>query len=105
MTGDVGGRGGVTGGAGRGTGRGSIGVSGGGVGGKRRGTRFARGELATHPGTPRFDGIPRPVVLRVLLLEAREDVLGTLSSPEHQRPVVPLVEPHSFSFPASAAFG
>jgi hypothetical protein len=82
--GNVGGCGGVTGCAGGGAGRGSIGVAGCGVGGKRGGARLAHRDLTTRPGTPRFDGIPRSVVFRVLLLEEWEYVLGAVGGPERQ---------------------
>ncbi len=67
--------------------------------GRRRRRRAPRShrDLATRPGTPRFDGVPRPVVFGVPLLEAREHALGAVGGPEHQRPVVPLVEPRSSS--------
>jgi hypothetical protein len=80
----VGGCGGVTGGAGGGAGRRLIGVAGGGVGGNCGGARLAHRNLTTHPGTPCFEGIPRSVVFRVLLLEVWEYVLGAFSGPEHQ---------------------
>ena len=40
--------------------------------------------LTTHPGTPRFGGIPGPVVIGVLLLEVSEYVLGAVSGPGYQ---------------------
>jgi hypothetical protein len=70
VTGSVGGRGSATGRTGGGAGRSLIGVAGGGVGGKCGGARLAHRYLTTHPGTPRFDSFPRPVVYRVMLLEA-----------------------------------
>jgi hypothetical protein len=48
------------------------------------GARLARRNFAAHPGTPRFDGVPRLVVFRVLLLEVGEHVLGAVGGPEHQ---------------------
>ena len=94
VTGNVGGCGGVTGVAGGSAGRSLIGVAGGGVGGECGGARLAHRNLTTHPGTSCFDSIPRSVVFRVLLLEVWEYVLGAASGPEHQRSVVPLLEPH-----------
>jgi hypothetical protein len=49
------------------------------VGGDCGGTRLAHRNLTAHPGTPRFDSIPRSVVFRVLLLEVRDYVLGAVS--------------------------
>jgi len=75
VRGNVGGCGGAGGGAG------------GGVGGKCGGARLAHRDLSTHPGTPCFEGIPRSIVFRVVLLavwEYGEYVLGALSGPEHQ---------------------
>jgi hypothetical protein len=84
VTGNVGGRGGVAGGTGGGTGRRLIGVAGGSVSGKCGDARLAQRYLTTHPGTPCFDSLPRSVVVRVLLLEVREYMLGAVSGPEHQ---------------------
>ena len=83
MTGNVGGRGSVTGRAG-GTGRTLIGVTGGGMGGKRGGARLAHRDLTAHPRTPRFEGFPRSIVHRVVLFEIWEYVLGAVGGPEHQ---------------------
>jgi hypothetical protein len=94
VTGNVGGCGGVTGGTGSGTGRSLIGVAGGGVSGKCGGARLAQRYLTTHPGTPCFDSFPRSVVFWVLFFEIWEDMLGAVSGPEHQWPVVLLVELH-----------
>jgi hypothetical protein len=80
VTGDVGGCGGVTGGTGGSTGSRVIGVAGGKCGGARLTHRY----LAAHPGTPCFEGFARSVILRVLLLEVREHVLGAVGGPEHQ---------------------
>ena len=99
VTGHVGGRGGVTGGAGRGTCRTAVGVAGGSVCRNRSGSRPAARYLTTHPGTPCFDSLPRSVVTRVLLLEEREHVLGAVGRPEHQRPLVLLIESHLSSSP------
>jgi hypothetical protein len=104
VTGNVDGRGSVSGGTGGGAGRTSIGVAGGGVGGKCGGARLARRNLTPHPRTPRFEGIPRSVVFRALIFEIWDYVLGAVGGPEHQRLVVPLVEPHFSSSIASAAF-
>jgi len=84
MTGDMGGCGGVTGGTGGRSGRSVIGVAGGGVGGECGGARLAHRYLATHPGTPGFDGFARPVVSRVLRLEVRQHMLGAVGGPERQ---------------------
>jgi hypothetical protein len=84
VTGDVGGCGGVTGGTGGSSGGSVIGIAGGGVGGKCGGARLAHRYLATHPGTPCFEGLARSVVFRVLVLEVRKHVLGAVSGPEHQ---------------------
>jgi hypothetical protein len=84
VTGNVGGCGGVTGGAGGGTGRSLIGVAGGGVSGNCGGARLAARYLSTHPGMPCFDGFPRSVVFRVLLLEVWKYMLGAVSRPERQ---------------------
>ena len=92
MTGDVGGRGGVTGGTGRGTCGRIFGGAGSGVGGKRRHARLAHAHLATRPGTRRFDGFARSVVTRVLRLEARKNALGAVGGPEGERSVVLLVD-------------
>ena len=48
------------------------------------GVSLAHRDLTTHPGTPCFEGLPRSVVFRVVLLEVWEHVLGALSGPEHQ---------------------
>jgi hypothetical protein len=58
--------------------------AGGGVGGNGGGARLAHRDLATRPGTPCFDSIPRSVVFRILLLEVWEYVLGAVGGPEHQ---------------------
>jgi hypothetical protein len=84
VTGDVGGCGGVTGGTGGRSGRSVIGVAGGGVRGKCGGARLADRYLASHPGAACFEGLTRSVVLRVLLLEVGEHVLGADGGPEHQ---------------------
>ncbi len=84
VTGNMGGCGGVTGGAGGGTGCTFIGIAGGGVGANRGGARLAQRYLTTHPGTACFDGFPRSVVFRVLLLEVWKYMLGAVSGPEHQ---------------------
>ena len=93
MIGDVRGRGGVTGGTSRGAGGMVISGPRRGVGAKCSGARLAHRDRAAHPGPPRFDSLARPVIFRVLLLEAGEDMAGAVSSPEHQCPVVLLVEP------------
>lgn len=85
--------GGVTCGTGCGAGSRLIGIAGGGVSGKCGGARLAHRYLTTHPGTPCFDCIPRTVVSRILLLKVWEHMLGAVCRPEHQRPVVPLIEP------------
>ena len=82
--GDVGGRGGVSRGAGGGLGLGPIAFAGGGVGGERGGARLAHLYPSTGPGAPRFDGPPRAVVSRALLLETREHVRGAVGGPERQ---------------------
>ena len=69
VAGNVSDCGGVTGRAGRSSGRSLIGVASGGVGGKRGGTRLAHRDLTTHPGTPCFDRFPRSVFFRIILLE------------------------------------
>jgi hypothetical protein len=107
VTDNVGGCGGVTGGTGSGTGRSLIGVAGGSVSCKCGGARLAQRYLATHPGAPCFDSFTRSVVFRVFLFKVREDMLGAVSGPEHQGPVVPFVEPHfsstfCFSCPPTA---
>jgi hypothetical protein len=84
VSGDVGGRGGVSRGAGGGLGLGPIGLAGGGVGGERGGARLAHLHPSTGLGAPRFDGPPRAVVSRALLLEALEHVRGAVGGPERQ---------------------
>jgi hypothetical protein len=84
VTGNVGGCGGVTRSTGGSASRAVIGVTGGGVGGKCGGAHVAKLNLTTHPGTSSLDSFPRSVVARVLLFEVGEDVLGAVSSPEHQ---------------------
>jgi hypothetical protein len=84
VTGDVRGRGGMTGGTGGGAGSSVIGIAAGGVGGECGGARLAHRHLTSHPGTPCFDSFPRPVVSRVLLLEVREYTLSAVSGPARQ---------------------
>ena len=96
VTGHMGGAGGVTRGSGGGAGRTFIGSAGRGVGGNCGGARLAARDLTTRPGAPCFDGVPGSAVIRVLLLEAREYMLGAVSGPERQGPLVRLVGPHSF---------
>lgn len=98
MAGDVGGGNGLAGGAGGRSGRGIIRIASGGVGGERSGPRLGHGDLAKRPGPPRLDRLPRPVVIRVLVFEASEYMLGAVDGPEHQCPVILLVE-------VRAAFG
>lgn len=92
VTGNVGSRGSVTGGASRGAGRGVIKVACGGVGGKCGGTDSAKRHLAARPGTPRLDGFARSVVLRILFLEEGEHVFGAVGGPKHQGPMIRFVE-------------
>lgn len=92
VTGDVGGRCGVTGGTGRGTCGRILGGAGRGVGSERRRARLAHGKLATRPSTRRFDGFARSVVSGVLRFEVREHALGGVRGPEGQGPVVLLVD-------------
>ena len=84
VTGHVGSGRGVTGGTGGGAGRTFIGGAGGGVGGNCGGARLPARDLTPRPGAPCFEGFARPVVFRVLLLEAREHVLRAVGGPEHQ---------------------
>jgi len=93
VTGDVGGCDSVTGGTGRCSGRSVLRVARGGVSGQCGGARRTTPYLSTRPGTCSLDRLARSVVFRVLLLEAREHVLGALSGPDRQRFVVLLVEP------------
>ena len=93
VTGDVGGRGGVTGGTGGSAGGSVIGSARRRMGSQCGGARLAHRDLATHPCTPRCDCFPRAVVVRVLLLKVGEDMFGAGGGPEHQCPVVLLVEP------------
>ncbi len=93
MAGDVSGSGGLSGRSGSRASRSVIGLAGGGVGGDRRGAHLAHGRLTTRPGATGLDGLPGPVVVRVIL-EVREHVLRTVSGPERQRPVVRPVESH-----------
>lgn len=83
VTAGVDGGGGVACGAGSKTSRSVLGVTGGGVGGKCGGPRLAHRYLATDPGTPCFDRSARSVVSRVLMLEVRKHLFGTIGSPEH----------------------
>jgi len=84
VTSHVGGSGGVTGGTGGGAGRTCIGVAGGGVGGKCGGARRAAFYLTPHPGTRRFNGFARPVVMRALLLKEWQHMFGALGGPERK---------------------
>ena len=88
---------GVGGNSGVGGGRGVVG----GVRYKHGGPCLAHRDLTAHPGMPCFDGFARSVVFRLLLLEGWEQVLGAVCGPEHQRPVVLLVERRSSSSPCS----
>jgi hypothetical protein len=88
----------VTGRAGCSASRAITGVAGGGVGGYRGGASLADPPPAARPGTPHLDGVPGPVVSRVPLLEEREYALGAVGGPEHQRPVIVLVELHPRGF-------
>lgn len=74
----------VTGCAGGRSGCGVIGIPGGGMGGQGGGARRAAPYLTTRPGTRCFDRLARSVVLRVLLLEEREHMLGAVGGPERQ---------------------
>ncbi len=74
----------VGGGLGGGLGLSSIGLACCGVGGERGGARLAHLYPSARPGTSRFDGPPRPVVSRVLVLEVREYALGAVGGPERQ---------------------
>lgn len=58
--------------------------------------------MATRPGAPRFDGVSRAAVVRVLLLEQGEDMLGAVSGPERQGMVVLLIERHFSSTPVGS---
>jgi len=60
---------GVSGGTSDSTGRAFIGSAGGGVGGNCGGPRSAGRYLTAHPSTRCFNGLARPVVLRVHLLK------------------------------------
>jgi hypothetical protein len=60
------------------------GVAGRCVGSRCGGAHFAHRNLTTHPGTPSFEGMARPVVFGVFLLEVWEYMLGALSGPEDQ---------------------
>ena len=92
---NVRGCGGMTCGAGGGTGRDGIGDTGGGMSGKRGGAGLASRYLPACPGTPRFDGVPGAVIRRVLLFEAWKYVLRAVSGPKCQRPVIIPVHRHS----------
>jgi hypothetical protein len=70
-----------------------IGGAGGGVGDNCGGARLATPYLATRPGAPGFNGFARPVVLRGVLLEVWEHVLGAVGGPKRKRPLILLVEP------------
>ena len=83
VAGNVGGCGGMTGGARGGPGSRVIGVPSGSVGGECGDTHLAHRNFAAHPGAPCPYGSPRPLVLRVLLLEMREHMLGAVGGPEH----------------------
>jgi len=84
VTGHVSGGSGVTGSTGCGAGRCMIGLAGGCVGGKCGGACCATRYLATRPSTPGFDGLARPVVLRMLFLEEWKHALGAVGGPECQ---------------------
>ena len=84
VTGHVGGSGGVTGGTGGSARRTFIGGAGGGVGDNCGRARCAARYLTPHPGTRRFNGFARPVVLRVLLLEEWKHMLGAVGGPERK---------------------
>ena len=84
VTGHVGGSGGLASGTGGSSGRTFIRVAGGGVGGDSGGSRHTHPYLATRPCSRCLDGYPRSVVIRVLLLEVREHVLGAVGGPERQ---------------------
>ena len=84
MAGHVGGAGCVTSGPGGGPRRTFLGVTGSGVGGYRGGAGGAARNLPTRPGPRCRYGLARAIVLRVLLLEARKHMLGTVGGPERQ---------------------
>jgi hypothetical protein len=90
MTGDVRGGGGMTGSTGGCSGRGIIGEAGGGLGGQGGGARRPAPYLPARPGACGFQGLARPLILRVLVLEAREHVLGAIGGPERQGSLVAL---------------
>jgi hypothetical protein len=83
----------VTCGTGGSSGRAFIGVAGGGMGGNCGGARYAARYLATHPSPRCCNAFARSVVLRVLLLEEWQHMLGTVGGPERLRPLLLFVEP------------
>ena len=91
VTRNVGGCGSMSGCTGSSPGRGSIGVTGGGVDRNCSGAGLAHLYLSTRPSPPCLDGFPWSVVFRVLLLEVRKHVLGTVGGLERQRIVVPFI--------------
>lgn len=53
------------------------------VGGEGGGAGLAHPHLPTHPSPPRCDSFARAVIVRILPLEAWEDVFGAISRPKH----------------------
>jgi hypothetical protein len=92
MIGNVGGRGGMAGGSSGRAGRWLADIASGGVSGERSNPHFGKRDLPSRPGTRRLDGLSRSTVLRAVLVEIREDVLGAIARPEHQRLVVRHIE-------------
>ncbi len=62
------------------------------MGSKRRCPRRAHPHQASHPCATRFERHAGTMIVRMRLLEKREDVLGTVRSPEYKRLMVLCVE-------------
>jgi hypothetical protein len=67
----------------------SCGVSSGCVSGERSGAGLAHSDLAACPSAGCFDRSSGAIVIRVLLLEKREHVLGAVGGPGDLCPAVP----------------
>ena len=91
VLGDVSCCGGMTSGACSCSGRCVIDVAGGSVGGHCGGARFTARYLTTRPSAPCVDSCSRSAVIRVVLFEIREHVIGAVGGPERQRLVILLV--------------
>lgn len=84
----VGGAGGMTGGPGRSAGGFHIGGARRSVSSNCGGPRCATRDFPTHPSSRSFDGLARPVILRMLRLKKWQHMLGTVGRPECQRPLL-----------------